>query len=496
MAGVPVPTSSRRMLLASLAWTAVAAVSTVVIEHDNGAATDNLRRPEDVLFLAFLLAPAAAGALTLRAGRARTAGWLLLASSTLAATGLLLHAAAVSAARNGSEPIWLVWPALWSVGPAIALLALVPFRVRNPNARPRLEPLALLVITAVVLALAFGPQALTGVGATLDPIENPASVRILDRVAPAVLSGATAALLLYGVLGLAALGFDAIRKREGRDGALLPWAVLGLVLIPLVLIGAVVGDWKGFGSFEGAWLVAVILPLVVLAGTAAGITLGWTRDRRTAQALRRVADVRELERVRVRRDLHDGIGPALAGMRLQLDVLRDTLPPQAPEAHAAADRLEQSLEETLEELRRIVDGMQPGILETQGLRGALDGLAAALISPVDGRTTAVELEIADDLPTLSPDVEAVLLRVCAEALSNAVRHARPAHCKVEVAWSDGSAHLTILDDGAGIAQAATADGLGLRSMRGRVEAIGGTLEVLRRTDGPGTAVTAVVPGRG
>ena len=482
-----------RVLSTCLAWVAVATVAAVVVERRNGAATANMRTSADLLFLLLLLAPAVAGALTLHLTRNRVVGWLLVASTTMGMTALLLHAVAVADARTGSASGFLVWPALWLGGPGFSLVALVPGRVRSLSRRPLLEPVAVAAIGALVLAQAFGPQPLTGVGSTLSPIDNPLAVPALSGAANMTISYVGLVIVGYAALGLGLLAWDRITRRQPADPGRRPWTALGLLLPLTIALGIAIGGATGQGPFEGAWVAAVATPLVVLIVAVVLTVRAWTTERRTTEALRRDASAREVERERVRRDLHDGIGPALAGMRLHIEVLRDGLPPKATTARAAADRLEASVDETLAELRRIVDGMQPGALDALGFRGALESLRASLTSTwPDGRTT-VEVEVDRGLPALPRPVEAALLRVCAEALSNAVRHAAPTRCLVTVGWSDGAARLRVVDNGTGIATGAAQRGLGLGSMRARVEEIGGTLDVGRPDDGRGTAITAVIP---
>jgi signal transduction histidine kinase len=481
----------RRVLGGCLTWIAGSTAVTVLVERGNGTATGNLREPTDLVFLVFLLAPAVGGALMLSRTRLTVSAWLLVASTTLACSGLLCHALAVAAALDGREPWYLVWPALWTIGSGLGLLCLVPGRVRNADRRPTIEPLAVGVLVTVALAQAFGPRPLTGVGASLGEIPNPAGVARLEGVVDVVNDLAPPLLAAYALLGLAGLAWDGVRRGAG-EGVPLPWTVLALALVPGLVVGAIVAAASGSDSFAAAWWVGVLAPVLVLAGTSVLVTRSWLRERRTTTALRRSVEVREQERERVRADLHDGIGPSLAGMRLQLDTLRDSLADPAA-AGAAVDRLEATLQDTLEELRRIVDGLQPGALATHGLPGALRGIAAAMTGPAREDQASIELDVDADLPPLPAEVETVLLRVCAEAVSNAVRHSRSSRCRIVMGLEDGSARLVVLDDGIGMGGHDLGRGHGLRTMRSRVEQLGGTFEVTRRTDGPGTTVSAVIP---
>jgi len=464
----------------------------VVIELRNGEATGNLKTADDVMFLIFALAPAVAGALTLHLTRNRVAGWLLVTSTTVGMTALVLHSVVVAAARSGAAPGLLVWPALWLGGPAFALLALVPGRVRSQGQRPLLEPVAVAAIGFLALAQALGEDPLTGVGA-VGPIENPLAVPALADAADLAIDVVPLVILGYATLGLASLAFDALRGRRPPDPGRRAWATVAMLLPLTIALGIAIGGATGQGRFAGAWVAAVATPVAVLVAAIVLVVRAWLTERHTSEALRREADAREVERQRVRRDLHDGIGPALAGMRLQVEVLRDILPPGAEAARAAAERLESSVDETMAELRRIVDGMEPSALESLGFRGALETLRASLTPTWPDGRTIVEVEVDRSLPSLPRPVEAALLRVCAEALSNAVRHASPSRCQVSIAWVDGTARLSVVDDGTGIATGPAQRGLGLGNMRKRIEEVGGTLEVGPPAEGHGTAVVAIVP---
>lgn len=480
-------------LAGCLVWTVAAMATAATVERANGASTANFRVAGDWAFAAFLLAPAVAGALTLRLGAHSLVGWLLVAATVGGTTDALLHAFVVAAARHGHEPALLVWPTLWLAGPSFGLLCLVPARLSG-GWPLRAEPVAFGALAAIGLAQAFGPDPVTGVGSAIEPIENPASLDVLGPAAALALDVAPLVLVGYLILGLLALVWAGLSRPRGRRPEI-PWLFLAALLLPSVAIAAGVGKLTGLGAFETAWWVSVLVPLIVLAATSAMMARGWLTARREAEQLSYAARVRDDERDRVRRDLHDGIGPALAGMRLRLELLRDGLPPGAGASREAANQLEESLDETLCELRRIVDGMQPAALETLGFRGALELLQTSLTSTWPLGRPVVDVDVDADLPELPRPVAEALLRVCSEALSNAVRHADPTRCAISVGWDDGTAQLRVVDDGIGLPTQEVRPGVGLRSMQARVEEIGGTLDISDSGNGRGTAVTAVVPVR-
>jgi signal transduction histidine kinase len=197
----------------------------------------------------------------------------------------------------------------------------------------------------------------------------------------------------------------------------------------------------------------------------------------------RLVLAREEERKRLRRDLHDGLGPALAGLMLRVDTLRNQL--RLPE-HQGLLQLRADIQATLVDVRRIVEGLRPPALDELGLPGALDQLAGRLSQ--DGRL-AIEVSVTGR--ALPAAVEVAAYRIVQEALTNTVRHANAAHVSVSLQASDGALDVSVADDGVGT-QEPRVDGIGLRSMRERAEEIGGSLRC-EPVAGKGTTVIARLP---
>ena len=193
---------------------------------------------------------------------------------------------------------------------------------------------------------------------------------------------------------------------------------------------------------------------------------------------------REEERRRLRRDLHDGVGPSLAGMALQLDSLAGRL--GEPELAERTERLRDRLQGTVTEVRRIVDGLRPAALDELGLVPALKALATQPGDPV--HVTVETHEVPAELPAA---VEVAAYRIAGEAVANALRHAQATRVTVRLAADGGGLGVTVLDDGRGFGADATA-GVGLRSMHDRAAEVGGSVDV-RSTPGGGTTVSARLP---
>jgi signal transduction histidine kinase len=194
----------------------------------------------------------------------------------------------------------------------------------------------------------------------------------------------------------------------------------------------------------------------------------------------RLVLAREEERRRLRRDLHDGLGPALAGLTLKLDTARNRLGDDALLREMRSD-----VQATIVDVRRLVDGLRPVSLDELGLVGSLQRLVDR--TPADGPDVHL---VAEDADSPAAAVEVAAYRIVQEALTNVLRHARASECEVSVQGGNGSLVVSVTDDGAGSFRAG--DGSGLETMRERAEELGGSLELLPRPGG-GTVVRAVLP---
>jgi signal transduction histidine kinase len=202
------------------------------------------------------------------------------------------------------------------------------------------------------------------------------------------------------------------------------------------------------------------------------------------QAREHLVAAREEERRRVRRDLHDGVGAALAGVRLQMDSARDLV--EDPLAGKLLDAAADGLAEAVQDLRSVTDDLRPPALDDLGLAASLRALADRLRRP------ALDVEVdVPDLPPLPAAVDVACYRIAAEALANAVRHAGAGRVVLRVRLEDGELQLTVRDDGRGLPDRLRPRGLGLASMRQRTEEIGGRFALAAA--GPGTLVSAVLP---
>jgi signal transduction histidine kinase len=204
---------------------------------------------------------------------------------------------------------------------------------------------------------------------------------------------------------------------------------------------------------------------------------------------RRVVAALEEERRRVRRDLHDGLGPTLTGIAYSADAASNLLPTGSEPAAAELRALRADAAEAIAEIRRIVYGLRPKALDELGLIRALEQRMSRLRA-ADGKAMSVEMVAPAVLPELPAAVEVVAYRVVMEAVTNVARHAGIPAARVELSL-DGSDVMTIAVHNEGGSAAGWEPGVGLSSMRERVEQIGGVLEV--HTDPRHSRIRAQLP---
>jgi signal transduction histidine kinase len=215
-----------------------------------------------------------------------------------------------------------------------------------------------------------------------------------------------------------------------------------------------------------------------------------------AQAVKLTADLRqsrlqlvtsrEEERRRIRRDLHDGLGPTLASLTLKLDAARNLLKNDPEEANALLSDLKVQTRETIQDIRSLVYDLRPPALDEMGLEGALRNFIAKHTSS----RPHITLEIDGALPPLLAAIEVAIYRITLEGITNIVRHANADSGMVQITASGGELMVDILDDGIGL-PAEMRGGIGLRSMRTRAEELGGRFEV--RPSTRGTHLRATLP---
>jgi signal transduction histidine kinase len=202
----------------------------------------------------------------------------------------------------------------------------------------------------------------------------------------------------------------------------------------------------------------------------------------------RIIVAREAERRRLRRDLHDGLGPTLASQAFKLDAALEQFEPDPVTAQRLLEEVKAQTQVTVADIRRLVYELRPPALDELGLVGALRAHVQSL-PPVNGLRVTVEAP--PHLPPLSAAVEVAAYRVALEALTNVLRHARAQSCQLQLTVEGDRLQLSVADDGVGLPDQ-VADSMGLTSMRERADELGGTCRVERQAGG-GTRVTVELP---
>jgi signal transduction histidine kinase len=200
----------------------------------------------------------------------------------------------------------------------------------------------------------------------------------------------------------------------------------------------------------------------------------------------RLVNAREEERRRLRRDLHDGLGPQLATLTLKLDAARNLLGSEPRAADVLLAGLKVQLQAAISDIRRLVYDLRPPALDELGLISAIrEGTAN-----YSQNGLGVSVEAPEILPPLPAAVEVAAYRIVQEALTNVVRHANARACRVNLTV-DRDLELEIIDDGVGLPEERHA-GVGLSSMRERVAELGGIFTAESLSSG-GTRVLARLP---
>ncbi|GAB3999483.1 sensor histidine kinase [Glycomyces albus] len=193
-------------------------------------------------------------------------------------------------------------------------------------------------------------------------------------------------------------------------------------------------------------------------------------------------DAADAERRRIERDLHDGAQQRITALAVNLGIARATLTDLPEPGTRALAEAHEEAKQALGDLRDLVRGLHPAVLEDRGLDPALSAVAAR--SPVPVRVR-VDMDRRVDR-----DIEAVAYFVVSEALTNVARHSGAEHASVEVVLRDLALHLTVSDDGAGGADPAA--GTGLRGLADRVRSVDGTFSLTSPVGGP-TTIEAELP---
>jgi signal transduction histidine kinase len=381
---------------------------------------------------------------------------------------------------------------VWGVVAFVAVIAYVSVfaglvSVLDWTGAPDPSPGALGVVGAV-LAFGFHPVMvmMRGIvdqmlfGNRPDPLQ--AATRVVDRI------GDDPVLALRAIREALVLPYASLRA-EGQTLATSGTEVTHIRTLPLqlgedavgeIVVGLRAGELTLAAGDENVLRIVAPLLAQTLRATALARDL---QDSRGA-AIAAIED----ERRRLRRDLHDGLGPTLSGVAFSADAARNHLRTDADAADALLARLRDDTTQAIAEVRRLVEGLRPATLDELGLVGAVRQHAANLHA-AEGKTLQVTIDTPESLPDLSAAAEVAAYRIVVESLTNVARHAAATRVHVSISARDGKLHLSVRDDGP--STTTWKPGVGLASMRERAEQVGGSVVASARHDGG--RVDAVLP---
>jgi signal transduction histidine kinase len=255
--------------------------------------------------------------------------------------------------------------------------------------------------------------------------------------------------------------------------------------IPLAYQGEVIGHLWVASRHSGTPLSNRDMSLLADLAHQLGVGVYAVRASQQVQASRAaLVTAREEERRRIRRDLHDGLGPTLASIKLQLTAVQRLLEADPERASAMLDEVRGDMDRTTADIRRLVYGLRPPLIDEFGLIAALRNQPAAHAGiDVDVRPA--------ELPDLPAAVEVALYRIASESIHNAVRHSGGRRCEVSIVLATDTVRMTVGDDGRGLPEPLI-EGVGMAAMRERAAELGGTV-TMATNDRGGTTVTTVVP---
>lgn len=286
--------------------------------------------------------------------------------------------------------------------------------------------------------------------------------------------------LPYAAVNLEQDGRTALIAEVGRPGE-------GLVRLPLTYQAEPVGELLLAPRSAGESFSPADLRLLTIITQQAGIaahTLRLTDELKRLNAdlllsRERLVSAQEEERRRLRRDLHDGVGPTLASLSQRIELAIDLV---ERDPHKSVDLLREfkgQVKGTVAEIRRLVYALRPPVLDEFGLVSAIREHVAPYAGPNGLMVTVEPSEAVADLPAA---VEVAAYRIVLEAFTNVVQHAQASNCQIRLWQEPDALRLEVCDDGVGLPESHPA-GVGLNSMRERAAELGGECSIIRLPTG-------------
>lgn len=278
---------------------------------------------------------------------------------------------------------------------------------------------------------------------------------------------------------------------------------------PFIFVTGTMGEEVAIETLKNGATDYVLKTRLGRLGPAVQRALRESADRRERQRaedkLRRSLDqlralttylqyVREEERTRIAREVHDELGQALTGLKLDMSWIASKLGRSAKPVQLKVRTMVDHIDATIQTVRRIATELRPGILDSLGLVAAMEWQANEFQSRT-GIACAVTTSVSDTI--LDQDITTVFFRIYQETLTNIIRHAQATQVTVRLEESGQYLVMTVSDNGRGISEEemASSRSLGLLGMRERASLVGGELN-LQGAPGAGTTVTLRVPLQG
>ena len=211
-------------------------------------------------------------------------------------------------------------------------------------------------------------------------------------------------------------------------------------------------------------------------------------ERQQFELYRSIAETREGERSRIAKDLHDGVGGLLSGVRISLSNIKNKVTLNKDDELIFARSLDM-LDGSMQELRRVAHAMKPPSLEVFGLKTALRDYVEAINSM---KTLKIVFQTVGDERRLASEQELIVYRIVQELLNNVVKHAQAKECLVQVSYLSAHLSITVEDDGNGFDTGQESNGMGLTNIHQRVEFLKGGID-LNSSKQTGTSVQINIP---
>lgn len=233
--------------------------------------------------------------------------------------------------------------------------------------------------------------------------------------------------------------------------------------------------------------------LDLLAGPIAVAVRGGMLSTELSRSREQVITAREEERRRLRRDLHDGLGPVLTGVVLNAEAALRLIDADPQRCAELITKLRDQTSGALTDIRRLVYDLRPPALDSLGLIGALEEYSMLLTRRADGQPLVITVQAPDPLPPLPAAVEVAAYRIVAEALTNVTRHSNATSARVTIAAHNPAALVvSVHDDGVNVGSG-WQPGVGLTSIRERAGELGGQCTIANDRTGGRVDVQLPIP---